>query len=226
MNIEEKIRECESILKQTKYFDPDPYYVNYFFSLFIKCIKQVYDEIFEEANTDFGLFVEENCNKEKFLKKAEEKKDEKALEFTNWFEKKFEIEHELPYPDFIKNVMELEMNDNIPEIKVMIRSIERYSEDIFLEIKVNLKNNKLRSKEELEIEIKRNIPIFLEIINNKRLLKNEPKVTQKEVTVSAFMKNKSGENFEIAYASELYIPVLKRILKESYEKIKELNRWN
>ena len=68
--------------------------------------------------------------------------------------------------------------------------------------------------------------MFLEIINNKRLLKSEPKVTQKEVTVSAFMKDKSGENFEVAYASEIYIPVLKRIFKESHEKIKEMNRWN
>ena len=226
MNVEEKIRECELILKQTKYFDPDPYYVDYFFNLFIKCAKQVYDEIFEEANTDFGLFVEGNCNKEKFLKKAKEKNDERALEFANWFEKKFDAEHELPYPDFIKNVMESEMSGGISEIKVMMRAMERYSEDVFLEIKANLKNNKLRSKEELEIEIKRNIPIFLKVINNKRLLKNEPKITQKEVTVSAFMKNKSDENFEIAYASELYIPVLKRILKESHEKIKEINRWN
>jgi len=226
MNVEEKIRECESILKQTKYFDPDPYYVNYFFNLFINSSKQVYDEIFEEANTGFGLFVDGSCNKEKFLKKAKEKNDEKALEFVNWFEKKFEMEHELPYPDFIKSIMELKMNGSIPEIKIMMRTIERYSEDIFLEIKVNLKNNKLRSKEELEIEIKRNLPVFLEVINNKRMLKNEPKVTQKEVTVSAFMKNKLDENFEIVYASELYIPVLKRIFKESYEKIQEMSRWN
>ena len=30
MNIEEKIEECEYVLKQIKQFDPDPYYVNYF----------------------------------------------------------------------------------------------------------------------------------------------------------------------------------------------------
>ena len=226
MNIEEKIRDCELNLKQIKNFDPDPYYVDYFFNQFIKSVKEVYEGIFEEANTDFGLFIEGTCNQEKFFKKANEKNDEKALQFVNWFENRFHREHESPYPDFIKNVMELTMENNFPKIKVMIRSIERYSDDMFLEIKLNLKNNKLSSKEELEIEIKRNIPIFLEIINNKRLLNSEPKVTKKEVTVSAFMKDKSDKNFEISYASELYIPVLKRIYKESYEKIKEMNRWN
>lgn len=226
MNIEEKIRECESILKQIKYFDPDPYYINYFFNLFIKSIMQVYDWIFEEANTDFGLFIKGDCNKEKFLKKATDKDDKKALEFVNWFEKKFEMEHELPYPNFIKNIIELKTNGSIPEIKIMIRPTERYSEDIFLEIKVTLKNNKLSSKEELKIEIKRNLPIFLEIINNKRLIKGEPKIRQNEITVSTFMKDKSDEDFEITYAVEVYIPVLKRIFKESHEKIKEMNRWN
>ena len=31
MNIEEEIKKCEIFLKQIKQYDPDPFYVNYFF---------------------------------------------------------------------------------------------------------------------------------------------------------------------------------------------------
>ncbi|MCJ8345691.1 cadherin repeat domain-containing protein, partial [bacterium] len=55
----------------------------------------------------------------------------------------------------------------------------RYKGDIYQQIKVNLNHGKLRSKEELKIEIKRQTPIFLEIINHKRTENNEPKVAFK-----------------------------------------------
>lgn len=223
MNVEEKINECTFNLKQINHFEPDPYYVNYFFNLFIKSANQVYDGIFEEANNDFGLFVSGECNKEKFYKKALIKKDENAIEFVDWFEKKIETEHQTSYPNFIKYVMEFQKEFHIlPKIKIMMRTKNKYPGDITQEIKVNLTNQKLRSKEEMWIEIKRNLPIYLEMINRKRSSCNEPKVTEKQITVSTFMEDKFNESFEIAYASEVYIPVLKRFLKESREKIKKI----
>ena len=65
MRIEDQIKECESNLKQIKRFDPDPYYVNYFFYMFIKSVNNVYNGIFEEANNDFGLSIRK-YNKETF----------------------------------------------------------------------------------------------------------------------------------------------------------------
>ena len=225
MNIEEKIEECEFYLNQIKHFEPDPFYVNYFFQLFIKCINQIYDKIFEEASIDFGLFILKDCNKERFFKKALIKKDKKALEFVDWFEKKFEDEHKTPYPNFIKEVTEFQKkSDKLPKIKIMLRAKERYFKDINQEILVNLTDNKLRSKEELEIEIKRNIQVFLEILNNKRILNNEPKVNQKQVIASTFIQIRENESYEIAYASEVYISVLKRFLTESREKIRHITK--
>lgn len=225
MRIEDQIKECELNLNQIKRFDPDPYYVNYFFHMFIKSVNNVYNGIFEEANNDFGLSIRK-YNKETFRKKAEEKEDQKAIEFLNWFENKVAVEHKAPYPNLIKNVIEFaDEFCELPKNKIMIRPKERYSDDKFLEIKVNLTNKKLRSREDLEIEIKRNMPIFLEIINHKRLLNNEPIVSSKETTASVFIENHSGDNFEISYASEIYIPVLKRLVKESRKKIKELTSW-
>ena len=226
MNAEEKIKECEFNLNQIKHFDPDPYYVNHFFTSFIKSVNQTYNQIFKEANDDFGLFVVGNCNKENFLQKAFIKNDQKAVEFVKWFESKIKTEHETPYPNFIKYVCYYQKKFNkLPKIKIMIRAKERFQNDINQEIKVNLANGKIRSKEELDIEIKRNMPVFLEVINQKRSSNNEPKINQKQITTSTFMQNNEHENFEIVYASEIYIPVLKRILSESREKIKENTVW-
>ena len=35
MNIEEAIKKCEISLKQIKQYDPDPFYVDYFFNHYI-----------------------------------------------------------------------------------------------------------------------------------------------------------------------------------------------
>ena len=63
--------------------------------------------------------------------------------------------------------------NKLPTIKIMIRAKQRCSKDVNQEIVVKLTNGKLRSKEELNVEIKKNLPIFLEIINNKRKLYKE-----------------------------------------------------
>ena len=220
MNIEEKIDECEFYLNQIKHFEPDPYYVNYFFKLFIKSADKVYDKIFEEADTEFGLFVLGNCDKKKFYEKALLKKDEKALEFVNWFENKIKNEHKPQVPNFMKKVIKFQnKNRKLPKIKIMIRAKERYPKDINQEILIDLVNGKLKSREELEIEIKRQIPMFLEIINKKRSSCSEPKVNQKQVTASTFMQIKENEEYDIVNACEIYISVLKRILIETREEI-------
>lgn len=226
MNIEEKIKNCEIYLKQIKKFDPDPFYVNYFFCKYIDSVNNTYDGIFEEANIDFGLFILEKFSYEEFNKKAKMKNDQKALKFSEWFSQKFNQEHENPYPNFMKKICKFKsQSQKIPEIKIMIRASNRYKDDINQQIKVNLSNEKLRSKEELEIEIKRQLPIFLEIINQKRNKQNEPKVSENQVNTSAFLDIENHTDIEIAYASEIYIPVMKRLVDESRKKITELTTW-
>jgi len=107
----------------------------------------------------------------------------------------------------------------------MIRASDRYKDDIHQQIKVNLSHGKLCQKEELVIEIKRQLPIFLEIINHKRNKNNEPKVVKKQVIASSFLDIEKHKNIEIVYASEIYIPVMKRLVEESRKKIKELTTW-
>ena len=70
MNIEKIIDDCEIYLKQIKQYDPDPYYVNHFFSKFIDSVNTALEGIFDEANRDFGLFITEKVSYEKFLERA------------------------------------------------------------------------------------------------------------------------------------------------------------
>ena len=223
MNIEEEIKKCEIFSKQIKQYDPDPFYVNYFFIKYLNSIENIINGIFEEANADFGLFIPDKITQKKFYDKAKTKQDLDALKFSEWFSNKYEIEHKSPYPNFMDKIRQFKnMNEKLPEIKIMIRAIERYKNDFCQEIKVDLKNKKIISKEQLEIEIKRQSSTFLEIINKKRDCEEEPKVTKKKITSSAFLDLENGQNIEIMYLCQIYTPVIKRLLDESRERIKEI----
>ena len=226
MNFEEKVRECKYNLKQIKHFNPDPYYVDYFFKNYLQVVSDIYDEIFVEANRDFGLFVPEKCTKEKFQVKAIEKKDSFALEFLSWFEEHYKDEHEYQYPNFLKQVLEFFIKyGKLPKITIKILSNQRYENDIIQEIHVELTNGKIRSKECLQMEIKRQIPLFLELINQKRKKYDEPKVYENQVIASSFLELENYEDVEIPYACEIYLPVVVRLLEESQKEIKRLTMY-
>ena len=104
----------------------------------------------------------------------------------------------------------------------MIRATERYKNDFNQEIKIDLKNGKIISKEQLDIEVKRQTPMFLQIINLKRNKKDEPRVTKKKITSSAFVTLEENQNIEVMYLCQIYIPVIKRLIDKSKNKIKEL----
>ena len=226
MNIEKTIKNCEIYLKQIKQYDPDPYYVNYFFNEYINSVNDIFNGIFEEGNRDFGLFISEKISQKKFDEKAKMKNDQNAMKFSEWYSIKYNQEHENPYPNFIKKICQFKnKSGKLPTIKIMIRASDRYKDDPCQQIKVNLSHEKLRSKEELGIEIKRQLPIFLEIINHKRSKNNEPKVRENQVIASAFLDIKEHKDIEIVYAGKIYIQVMKRLVEESRKKIKELTMW-
>lgn len=226
MNIEDIIVECEITLKQIKQYDPDPYYVDYFFNKFINSVNNIIEGIFEEVNRDFGLFVLDRISEKKLYEKAKMKKDEKAIKFLEWYSEKYMEEHKNPYPDFISKIRSFKNEfKKLPKIKIMIRASDRYKNDVNQEIKVNLSNNRLKTIDELKIEIKRQLPIFLEVINYKRHKKNEPSVKENQIIASAFTDIGNYQDIEIAYAVEIYIPVMKRLVEESRGKIKELVRY-
>ncbi len=226
MDPEQKISECEFNLNQIKHFEPDPYYTKYFFKKYIKYVQSFYQQIFEEANRDFGLFVKDHCNKDRFTKKAKEKKDNNALEFVDWFNEEFDDVHVNIFPKFIKNILDLYNRKKFVNIKIMLRAKERYKDDVFQQIIVPLSQGKIRSKNELKIEIQRQIPVFLELINHKREKFTEPKVDENQVVASVFSDVGELENMEIVYACQVYIPLMKQFLVSARNKIKHLTQAN
>jgi len=226
MNVEEEIKKCEVYLKQIKQYDPDPFYVDYFFNKYINSINNIINGIFEEANIDFGLFIREKITQRKFNEKASMKKDANALKFLEWFSIKYKKEHENPYPNFMNEICQFKnKNDSLPEIKIRIRAVDRYKNDFNQEIKIDLKNGKIISKDQVDIEIKRQTQIFLKVINAKRNEKEEPKVSKKKITASAFVNLEKDQNIEIMYLCQIYTPVIRRLIDESRNKIKELTNW-
>ena len=226
MFVEEKLKDCRYNLKQIIHFNPDPYYVDYFFRMYIQSVSDFYDEIFEEANRDFGLFVSGKCTKEKFEKKAVKKDDVLALRFLSWFKENYEKEHSRTYPKFIKEIIcFLNEYHFLPKIIVKMKPDQIYEDDVFQLIKVGLTKGKIKSKEDLEIEIKRQTPVYLELINQKRKKKNDPKLSKNQINVSAYLEMKNYENIEISHACEVYLPVMTRILEKSRDEIKQLVSW-
>ena len=226
MNVEEEIKKCEVYLKQIKQYDPDPFYVDYFFNKYINSINNIINGIFEEANVDFGLFVTEKITQKKFEDKANMKKDTNALKFLEWFSIKYKKEHENQYPNFMNQICQFKnKNESLPEIKIKIRAMNRYKNDFNQEIKIDLKNGKIMSKDQVDIEIKRQTEVFLKVINAKRKEREEPKVSEKEITASAYVNLEKEQNIEIMYLCQIYRPVIRRLIDESRNKIKELTNW-
>ena len=115
-------------------------------------------------------------------------------------------------------------NQTLPQIKIMIRVTDRCKDDFNQEIKIKLKNGKIISREELDIEMKIQTPRFLEIINAKRQKEEEPRVKGNKIVTSAFLDIEKS-NVEIMYVSQIYISVIRRLVDESRDKIKELTEW-
>ena len=226
MDIETIIKNCEICIKQIKQYNPDPYYVNYFFDQYINSVNKIFDEILGEANREFGLFISEKISLGNFFEKAKNKNDQNAMKFLKWYLSKHEQEHKNTFPNSMKKICQFK-NDfgKIPAIKIMMSVSNKFKDDTCQQIKVNLNNGKLRSREELIIEYKRQLPIFLEIINYKRNKNNEPKIKENQVIISTFLDIGNNVDIEIVHIAEIYIRVIKRLVEESRKKIKELTIW-
>jgi len=223
LNFDEKFEKLKFCSHQIHHFDPEPFYVEHFLKEYLETVIEIYRGILEEADRDFGLFVKKVMTKENFNEKAMEKGDGKALEFLEWYSKKHEILHKPAIPNLIGNLIKLK-SKKFPKCKIMLTSKNRYSNDPTQEVIIGLNNGKFRSKLDLEIIIKRQLPIFLQIINKKRDENNEPKVSKNEVVPRAFL-DYGGKKVEIVYAVEVYLEFLSKFKEDSLKKIHELTIW-
>ena len=204
-----------------KQYEPDPYYISYFLKIYSNSINKIFSGIFEEAISDFGLYISEKINQQTFEKQNQTKKDEKFQQFLDWYNLQQQKIEQKSSSKFIKEITKQNQTKKIIKIKIMIRAKQRFLDDIFQEIKINLKNGKLTSKEELRLEILKQTPQFLESINVKRKKNREPRVKQNQVVASTFIEI-NERDFEIVFLAENYFKTITKIIEDSRNKIKEL----
>ena len=219
MEVEREIKNCQVCLTKLKQYDPDPYYVSFFFNQYTNAIKNIINGIIKEADRDFGLFIHGKISYEAFQKKAKYKNDVNAIKFAEWFAKKYEEEHTSLYPSIMKKILNFkETFQNIPTIKLMIKPKKRFDDDINQEIKINQK----LKREDLMVEIDKQIPLFLEIINHKRNQNKQPKLKKNHTYASACIDIKGHKDIDVFYMAEIYLFTIQRFVNETRIKIKKL----
>lgn len=219
MSIEESIDECVMNASMLNKYEPDLNYVDHFFRRYLDVVEEAYLGILEEANRDFGLFAPQ-CDLEEFKKKCIEKNDPDALEFVEWYEKKIREEHKDYYPSLMYSIMQYyKHNKKLPKVEARIKAINAYKGDMTHAIPDKLMREDMGSDEVFKKHMWTHIEIFLDRINNKRAANGEPKVPDNGMAIATYFKN--FDNFEIKYAADIYIQVIRRIVTDSRNKIRE-----
>ena len=220
-DIEQEFENCRITIKQMKQYEPDPYYISYFLKTYVNLVEKIFSGIFEEATNDFGLYISEKINQQTFERENQTTKDEKSKKFLDWYRIQYQKIDGKSSSKFIKEITKQSQTKKIFKIKIMIRAKQRFLDDIFQEIKVILKNGKLTSKEEIQLEIYKQAPKFLEAINVKRKKNREHTVKINQIVASTFIEV-DERNFEIIYFAEIYLKTMIKIVQDSRKKIKEL----
>ena len=221
-DIEQEFENCRITIKQMKQYEPEPYYIIYFLKIYANLVEKIFSGIFEEAARDFGLYISEKINQQTFERNVQTKKDEKSKRFLDWYILEHQKIDQKSSSKLIKEIIEKIQSKRILKIKIMLRAKQRFLDDIFQEINVTLKNGKFRSKDELQLEIYKQTPKFLESINIKRKNNREPTVKENQIVTSTFIEI-DERDFEIVYFAEIYLKTIIKIVKDSRKKIEELN---
>jgi len=69
MNIEEEITKCEIYSKQIKQYDPDPFYVDYFFTKYINSINNIVMEFLKKQMLTLDYLLQKKLLRENLMKK-------------------------------------------------------------------------------------------------------------------------------------------------------------
>ncbi len=219
MNTDQHIQECKFRYNQIQLYDPDPMPVSNLLFDFATSTDRVFDSIFEDADTDFGLFTKDKITEHSFRARSLERNDQQALAFCNWFTKNYANEHQMIYPSFIDRARRfIRDNKRSPTIKIMMISRDRYHGDPAQEL-VGV-HGRIRSKIHIHTAMRHQLPTFLMHINNKRTRAREPKVSDDQVIATTFAEI-GRESMEVIHSIKTYIPLMIKIKDESRVKINE-----
>lgn len=246
MNSDEAIKECAACAMQIRRYDPDPHYTGYYFGRYLVAAGAAVDGIFAEADADFGLFAGGRITQEAFAASLKHG-DTGAAEFLEWYENKHSEWHSGLYPRMMNSVRKTVNSGRGIRIEIMIRAADRYKDDPVYHIGMNMTiDGRLRSKPELDVAVRRHAPIFAEVVNHKRRLRNEPLADVRRVAASAFAVVADADAheqaassitataapagtlaphqmvMELAYSTKVYTQLLRRIVEESRLKMRSI----
>ena len=119
-----------------------------------------------------SILVKNNdCRRENWRIWVDTKTDQ-TVWLWSWFDKKYDEEHKNTLRILLEKIINSKIAiENWQKLRLWLK--ERYVGDPNQEIISNLRYGKLRSKEELQIEIKRQMQIFLELIIKEATIRNK-----------------------------------------------------
>lgn len=225
MNIKDLIEDCKLSLINIEKFYPEPFYVDKFFLDFLESSRQVLQLIISDASTTFGLFIKGNISIEKFREIALAKNDKKALEFLEWFQDRISEEYQFPNARFmLECIKKLENKQKPIQSKIFLTNNEITQSGICYPLDILLKNGKIANEYDYSKTLENNIPIYLEIINEKRKSKSEAKISKNDISVCVLIEQNS-EYFDVLECSRIFLSILNEIIQEARSKAKNLTSF-
>lgn len=229
------MQECRMRARQIRLHDPDPYYAGHHFGQYLRAANAAVDGIFHTAGTDFGLL---SCMGKYAARgsfeaaiRARGGRDAAASEFLGWFDAQDSGPwHSAAYTRVVGAARRMvRTHGRAPEVRVMISISDGYADDPSYEVDtagLTSRGGRLRSRDELSVEVRRRLPAFLDMVNDKRRRSGEPAASAGDVGASCFavVRHDGGRTHtaEMARAADVYVQTLQRMISESEARIRDL----
>lgn len=228
------VRECLMRARQIRLHDPDPYYAGHHFEQYLRAANAAVDGIFRTAGTDFGLLpcMGKHAARDSFEAaiRARGERDASASEFLEWYDAQDSGPwHSAVYTRAVGAARRMvRIRGRAPGVRVMIGVSDGYADDPSYEVDtagLTSRGGRLRSRDELSVEVRRRLPAFLEMVNDKRRRSGEPGASAGKVVAFCFaVVRHGGETHAVgmARAADVYVQTLQRMISESEARIRVL----
>ena len=204
---------CAEYVGLLRLHDPDPYYVRYLFSQYLRAADAAINEIFAGADTDFGLFARGRngssgtVTRDSFAARIRDREkarsgstpDALASEFLRWYDNQYESQWHHPpgsYPhamriarDAARPPAHAYRRYPPPDIRIMMMATDTHPGDPVYELDMTgltAAGGRLKSRQALHERVRRRAPVFLEMVNHKRRRYGEPAAGAADIRASAF----------------------------------------
>lgn len=239
--------QCSVYARLLRLHDPDPYYVGHLFSMYLRAADAAINDIFAGADTDFGLFARGRpMTRDSFaahlIRRRQLRRqrqggsghDALATEFLRWYDGQYDGQWHHPpgsYPHLMRIARDAaRTSPRLPDVRITMVATDMYRDDPVYEMDMAglTVGGRLRSRAELDAQVRRRTPVFLEMVNHKRRRYGEPATRAGRVAASASAALCGGgargpyATMNIPRAAEVYVSTIKRMRAESALRMREV----